>query len=80
MSITKDFEQKAIKTPGGGAIFSRPDVMELLAHTRALETMLKKLEWTYWPKRQGFCRACLQEVSRGHTYDCPIAKLLEDGE
>ena len=45
MSISKDFEKYQTFGGGFGYIYFAWRIEELLAHTRALEAMLKKHEW-----------------------------------
>ncbi len=78
MSITKDFEKK--KTRIGDywvseEAYKPDDVDALLAHARALEAMLKELEWSGLPNYWGLiCPIC---KGTKHTRDCALAKLLE---
>jgi len=72
MSITSGFEESK-----NALTRTYPDfrVDALLAHTRALEAMLKKHEWTkpYAPT----CSECGMYESQGHAPNCQLAKLLE---
>lgn len=82
MSITKDFENRY---HGAGTVvgFYLPeDVNELLAHTRALETMLKWHEWTPWDGTSDpvYCRSCHGNIREGHKPECKLSKLLEGVE
>lgn len=83
MSITKDFEKKAIKNQEVGYIWKFLDVIALLHHARELESMLKKHEWS---ARVGQdcdhgCPECWEwEVFGKHAPDCPLAKLIEGVE
>ena len=87
MSITKDFEVLLIHDPEGGNYYNSIFVHALLAHTRALEAMLKKHEWQVIPEhadnRHPYseeCPECHQEKEAGHSRDCHLAKLLEGVE
>lgn len=79
MSITKDFEKRLLRQP---PFYREKDVEELLAHTRALEAMLKKHEWNAGKDDQhpdDCCPECkaFKYVPGGHKQDCQLAKLLE---
>lgn len=78
MSITKDFEKRKKGTGSTfGDYYFESDVAELLAHTRALEAMLKKHEWVTWVDDVRYCPECEEHDFVGHRPDCQLAKLLE---
>lgn len=86
MSITKDFEKKRFEIehqPGYSSYYYKSeDVDKLVAHTRALETMLKKHEWS---ARDGVdldsaCPECRGWECLDHEPDCQLAKLLDGVE
>lgn len=73
MSITKNFEQRHFRGEYIG--YHERDVEALLAHARALEAMLKELEWSALPNYWGLiCPIC---KGTKHTPDCALNKLLE---
>lgn len=84
MSITKDFEKRVKGVADEYTLeymFELKDVVELLAHARALEAMLKKHEWS----DNGFddeldCKECGCSELIGHSPDCQLAELLEGVE
>lgn len=84
MSITTGFEERktlAWEFTGGTHVYGVNDVDQLLSHTRALEDMLRKHEWTHWDGiNDVFCRECHGNVPSGHKPDCQLAKLLEGVE
>ena len=82
MSLTKDFEKRQRWFNGNYPFWSDDDGRELLAHARALETMLKKHEWATRVGRDGDsgCPECREEYFVGHAPDCELAKLLGDVE
>jgi len=59
-----------------------PDLVnQLIAHARALETFLKKIEWDT-SEKQHTCSWCGQpkkeyKPNMGHAENCQLAKLLE---
>jgi hypothetical protein len=76
MSITSGFEERESL---GNSYYYHEAVDQLLAHTRALEAMLKKHEWD--GRDADLDEACL-ECGRyygfaNHLPDCQLAKLLE---
>ena len=72
MSITKDFEDNY-----DGNYYDVSAVEELLSHTRALETILKKQEFD----DDGICKECNSpRALYEHSTDCKLAKLLEGVE
>lgn len=73
MSITKDFNTAMGK-------YSRQDVVELLAHARACESMLEKHEWSSIAWGVPGCPDCMNQEQQGHKPDCQLAKLLEGVE
>lgn len=79
--LTDGFESKMM---GSDDVFfdcySKQDVEKLLAHTRALEAMLKKHEWKWDGElADSFCLECGRiKDHRGHTHDCELARLLEE--
>lgn len=87
MSITKDFETRpaGCMECGGARI---EDVNALLAHTRDLEAMLKKHEWSsvewdgnyYDHEDKDACPECRGWKEKGHSPDCAIAKLIKGVE
>lgn len=82
MSVTVGFEERecGMKTPGS-RYYLPEDVNQLLAHARALEAMLKRVERVMFKdtKTEAFswveCPICNEE--RYHAPDCQLAKLLE---
>ena len=83
MSITKDFEKRPKETAlfaGHGEWFATEDVLRLLAHTRALEAMLKKHEWCENDTNWRHCDECGTSETSGHKPDCQLAKLIEGVE
>jgi len=83
MSVTRDFEERAWKSEHNGIIgwYDIDEVQLLLAHARALETFLKKIEWDT-SEKQHTCSWCGQpkkehKPNMGHAEDCQLAKLLE---
>lgn len=60
MSITKDFEAKEFDADNWNKAYLSTDVTPLLAHTRALEAMLKKHEWAKYDSDYGVssCPEC----------------------
>jgi len=79
MSVTKEFEDHANKAGNflsRAVVYSMVDVDRLLAHTRALESMLKKHEWA---SGDGGCECpeCGELKQYDHSPDCQLAKLLE---
>jgi len=79
MSITTGFEERE-EYCGGDDInlsyFSVKDTLELLAHTRALEAMLRKHEFVL-ETVYSFCPECSgMKTGNGHSTDCQLAKLL----
>ena len=87
MSITKDFEKRRIPVPKeewsehGTFKYWGDDIEWLLKHTRALEAMLKKHEWS-GSRDWGSASCCLEcdALELPHEPDCPLAKLLEGVE
>lgn len=77
MSITKDFENVAWnESTEITGTYKVEEVDELLAHTRALEVMLKKHE-----RVGGVCPECgVWALEVNHKRDCQLAKLLEGVE
>lgn len=77
MSVTKGFEEKEIRFYGEDTVhYNEDDVLPLLAHARALETMLKKHEWAEYEGAY-YCPECLGLRDDGHKTDCQLAKALE---
>lgn len=86
MSITKDFEKRNMVEVFER--YTREETEKLLAHTRALEAMLKKHErvkvsidkedvcWDYCPE----CREYFPNGMGMHKPDCELANLLEGVE
>lgn len=58
-------------------MYSHADVMELLAHTRKCEEMLRKLEWSGSDCIGDYCSFCYEYEKDGHSPDCELAKLIK---
>jgi len=85
MSITHKFEERELRLDYGKSLtihhYGVLDVRELLAHTRALEVMLKKHEWHRDGPNYSHCPECHSgERYTGHSPDCQLARLLEGVE
>lgn len=83
MNITNDFEDCAILSGDhtlGETMFRVADIVLLLAHARALEAMLKKVQWVTWVGDIRYCPECEEHDFVGHTPDCQLAKLLDGVE
>jgi hypothetical protein len=83
MSITKEFEERETEFAEASTFkaYHSRDVDQLLAHTRALEKMLKKHEFSAYDDYHD-CAMCPQcgEVEGKHYINCELAKLLEGVE
>lgn len=85
MSITKDFEKMAWGSHGDECSYDTDLVNELLAHTRALEAMLKKHQYAdKAPDNDPLCPECgaLEPIGsfHGHRPNCQLGKLLDGVE
>ncbi len=69
------------RLPGGCMECGGPrdyDVTRLLAHAKALETLLESEEWTPWDGTSTpvWCRQCHGTPVGGHAPNCPKDALL----
>lgn len=81
--ITDGFTRLKQYDHRGFGIYRERDVLDLLTHARALEAMLRKVEWEgfdYGECLHGpdFCPSCNNSKWAGHSPDCALAKLLEE--
>ena len=58
-------------------VYSMVDVDRLLAHTRKLEAMLKKHEFSDNDYVDNFCPSCYNYEIEGHSPDCELARFIE---
>jgi hypothetical protein len=82
MSITKDFETLH-RGEWKGVGYTEYAVDALLVHTRALEKVLKELEWSGWDEASGSeCPECGRERGdgAGHYQGCKLGELIEGVE
>ena len=78
MSITKNFEEKMVYMADTG-IFNWEDVKGLLGHARALESMLKKHEFSTM-NTEGLCLCPECKGYIVHGNGCELVNLLEGME
>jgi len=52
-------------------------VNALISHTRKLEAMLKKHEFSDNDYMDNFCPSCYNYEIEGHSPDCELARLIE---